>query len=196
MNKSGTFRQLESNLRRTLFLCVAVLFLAAPARAQEVNGGAPQMPEETPLTTSKPAAFSGFGTGTVTVTSGHCAGLTGTNCWSFSAPFKGTGIGTGTLTGAINNVTSTISTGTNGAGLQPGGGGAKFTASNGDTITFELQGFDGYLSQEEWFLGYAVTGGTGRFAGASGGGIFTFAGPSTTFGTTTASFIMNGALAK
>jgi hypothetical protein len=84
MNKSGTFRQLESNLRRTLFLCVAVLFLAAPARAQEVNGGAPQMPEETPLTTSKPAAFSGFGTGTVTVTSGHCAGLTGTNCWSFS----------------------------------------------------------------------------------------------------------------
>ena len=196
MGTSGVFREFKDTVKIALFLCATVLLLAAPAGAQEQNGRTPLIePEVVSHPTAK--AFSGFGTGTVGATPGPCSGLSGSNCTSFTAPFKGTGIGAGTLTGAVNNNTgTTLDTGTNGGGLQPGGGTAKFTAKNGDTITFELQGLDGFGTEEEWFFGYAITGGTGRFAGASGGGVLAFVNPSTGFTTENTSFTMTGSFAK
>lgn len=196
MGTSEVFRELKDTLKITSFLCAAILLLAPPAGAQEQNGRTPLIAPEV-VSPPKAKAFSGFGTGTVTATPGPCSGLSGSNCTSFTASFKGTGIGAGTLTGAVNNnVGTTLDTGTNGGGLQPGGGTATFTAKNGDTITFELQGLDGFGTEEEWFFGYAITGGTGRFAGASGGGVLAFVDPSTGFTTENTSFTMTGSFAK
>jgi hypothetical protein len=56
-------------------------------------------------------------------------------------------------------------------GLFPGSGSVTITAANGDTVTFDYVGLLDALTGEG-FGTFTFTGGTGRFAGATGGGTF------------------------
>jgi len=55
--------------------------------------------------------------------------------------------------------------------IAPGQGAVMFTAANGDTLTFD---YEGQLNAGtgEGSGRFTITGGTGRFAGATGGGTF------------------------
>jgi len=55
--------------------------------------------------------------------------------------------------------------------IAPGHGSVTFTAANGDTLTFD---YEGQLNAAtgEGSGRFTITGGTGRFAGATGGGTF------------------------
>ena len=56
-------------------------------------------------------------------------------------------------------------------GLFPGSGSVTITAANGDKVSFDYVGLLDALTGEG-FGTFTFTGGTGRFAGATGGGTF------------------------
>jgi hypothetical protein len=56
-------------------------------------------------------------------------------------------------------------------GIAPGRGCVTFTAANGDTLTFDYEGQLNAMTGDGSGR-FTITGGTGRFSGATGGGNF------------------------
>jgi hypothetical protein len=79
--------------------------------------------------------------------------------------------------GPVTHMGNTTQTGTlyleapNSDGLFPGYGSVTITAANGDQLTFDYEGLLNPLTGEGYGT-FTFTGGTGRFAGATGGGTF------------------------
>src|SRR5579875_3463315 len=86
------------------------------------------------------------------------------------ATFEGGGpvthMGNTTQTGILY-----LSSEANAQGLYPGHGSVTITAANGDEVTFDYEGLLDPLTGEGTGT-FTFTGGTGRFAGATGGGTF------------------------
>jgi hypothetical protein len=192
------------------FALGAVAMVCSSVQAQESSGqvslAAGNDMQTSASAKKKLSTFSGQASGPVSISEGPCAGSTCNGgdfcfCWTMSSvPLSSKAIGNkSTLSFGLNEIASQGIPNGSDSNLVPTSGKATIMASDGSRLDVELNGWVGFMGESifsESPMSYVFTGGTGRFASASGAGSFMMGGKTTSDTTKDAMVSMSGVIQK